>query len=589
VDDGPDPGPAPVHRVDVTSSSGVLVGDGNVQHNTFNFLFGGRQPDGPVVAGKVPQAPPAFQPREDLMARLRAAGSGVSVVRALTGMRGVGKTQLAAAYARECGAAGWRLVAWVDAEDMSVMLSGLAVVADRLGIDRADKPLEAIGLEVRNRLEADGERCLIVFDNVVDFSAVRPYLPSLGAPQVVMTTTEASVGTAREPLTVGVFRDEEAQAFLAERTGRDGSADARHVAVELGHLPLALAQAAAVIAAQRLSYQTYLDRLRAYPASKVLPPAKNEPYPRGTAEAILLSLDALGAADPAGLGRTILAVMSLLSPAGISREFLYAGGAAGIWAGDEEAVDEALGRLADMALLNFSDDGSTVSVHRLVMRVIRERRARDGTLAGLGLRCCSLLLSAEEPIGELWRHRAPVRELFQQVQALNDHLASYLETGREELAETLLSLRVRALRHFYDLGDGAAQVIEFGEPLVADCARVLGADHPDTLMARNHLAQAYQAAGRYSEAVAVAGADAGRPGAGARRRSPGHAPVVEQPGARVPGRGGCGGWAGRRDFARLGWRHEQASGSLHRRYWGYLVGLRARGRRRRPRRRTVRA
>jgi hypothetical protein len=93
--------------VEITGGQGHYVGDHGIQVN----LFGDRRPPGPVVAGSVPQPPPAFRPREDLMARLRAAGPGVSVVRAVTGMRGVGKTQLAAAYARECMEAGWRLVA----------------------------------------------------------------------------------------------------------------------------------------------------------------------------------------------------------------------------------------------------------------------------------------------------------------------------------------------------------------------------------------------------------------------------------------------------------------------------------------------
>src|SRR5215469_13655101 len=91
------PDPAAARHVRIADSQGVNVGDGP-QIN----LFLRPPPPGPVVAGSIPQTPPAFRPREDLMIQLRAAGPGMSVVRAVTGMRGVGKTQLAAAYAREC-------------------------------------------------------------------------------------------------------------------------------------------------------------------------------------------------------------------------------------------------------------------------------------------------------------------------------------------------------------------------------------------------------------------------------------------------------------------------------------------------------
>jgi tetratricopeptide (TPR) repeat protein len=54
-----------------------------------------------------------------------------------------------------------------------------------------------------------------------------------------------------------------------------------------------------------------------------------------------------------------------------------------------------------------------------------------------------------------------------------------------------------------ELGDSAAQTIQIAEPLLADCERILGPDHPDTLTSRNNLAAAYRAAGRAAEAIAL--------------------------------------------------------------------------------------
>lgn len=245
-------------RVDVHDGQGVMAGEHNTQYNTFIQSASPAAP-GPVVVGKVPQAPPAFQPREDLLAALSAAEPGVSVVHAVTGMRGVGKTQLAAAYARQRIDEGWRLVAWVDAEDQAAVLNGLAVVASRLGIEVPDgTDLTATGELVRNRLEADGDCCLLVFDNVTDVPELRPYLPAAGKSQVLITSTAAGTTGLGAPVQVDVFTEDEALAFLLERTGRDDTVGARELAAELGRLPLALAQAAAVIAVQRLPYAVYL-------------------------------------------------------------------------------------------------------------------------------------------------------------------------------------------------------------------------------------------------------------------------------------------------------------------------------------------
>jgi hypothetical protein len=193
---------SPVTPVEIPSGQGVLVGESGTQDNKFIQTYIEQQvvqaPSasavGPVVAGEVPQSPPAFQPRPELLMALRNSGPGVAIVRAVTGMRGVGKTQAAAAYARTRIDEGWRLVAWINAGDMAQLLSGLAVVAGRLGIGDPYTSLEDTAALLRNELEANGDQCLMVFDNVADLNGIRPFLPAAGKAHVVITSTDSGGG-----------------------------------------------------------------------------------------------------------------------------------------------------------------------------------------------------------------------------------------------------------------------------------------------------------------------------------------------------------------------------------------------------------
>src|ERR1700723_3101658 len=99
---------------------------------------------GQTVVGDIPAERPGLQPRPGLLAALNQAGlkpggvnragAGGPVVQVLTGRSGVGRTQLAAAYARAKAAAAWRLVAWVNAGSAGSLLAGLAAVADAAGL-----------------------------------------------------------------------------------------------------------------------------------------------------------------------------------------------------------------------------------------------------------------------------------------------------------------------------------------------------------------------------------------------------------------------------------------------------------------------
>jgi hypothetical protein len=260
-------------------------------------------------------------------------------------------------------------VAWVNAADAGALHGGLAEVAAALGLGTGSN--EDAGLVVRHCLETGGERCLLVFENADDPDYLRPFVPAAGAARMLITSTRQSVANLGVGVPVDVFAEDEALAFQAERTGSDDSAGARVLAAELGRLPLALAQAAAVIIGQHLGYDVYRQRLRSMPVDALLTPVQAGQYPHGLAAAVLLSLDLARAGDDGETCGAVMELVSMLSPSGVGRTLMHAAGHSGALAGHgrdgevrAEVVGAVLGRLAGSSLLTFSVDGGSVSAHR---------------------------------------------------------------------------------------------------------------------------------------------------------------------------------------------------------------------------------
>jgi tetratricopeptide (TPR) repeat protein len=461
-----------------------------------------------VVVGDIPALRPGFQPRPALLAQLNRASQDPPVV--LTGIWGAGKTQLAAAYARARLADGWRLIAWVDARDSETLLAGLAAVAEAAGMSvGGSRPgLADAGQAVRHWLEADGSRRLLVFDGVEDLGLLRPFVPAAGAARVLLTMAGELVPEFGTRVSVGVFSAEEALALLGGRTGLADEDGALAVAVQLGYLPLALDQAAAMIAKQHVGYAAYLAKLRVLSAGDHLARGEGEedqPSPPGVAEAVLLAMEAASVADRLGVSIGVIELVAMLSPAVVRRDLLRSAGQAGTLLGGGRRVagsmvDQALERLNERSLLSFSLDGRAVSLHRLAARVIRAGLARQGRLVTACRAAASAVDEAATAPATPRDHRA-ARELIGQIMALLDNAKASADDADEELDRKLMRLRRLALDRLVGLGDSMPRAIAIGEPLIADLERLQGPDDPDTMRARNDLARAYREAGRVADAI----------------------------------------------------------------------------------------
>jgi tetratricopeptide (TPR) repeat protein len=460
-----------------------------------------------VVVGDIPALRPGFQPRPALLVQLDQPSQSPPVV--LTGTSGVGKTQLAAAYARARLADNWRLIAWVNARDSETLLAGLVAVAEAAGLSvGGSRPQAAdVGQAVRHWLEADGSRRLLVFDDVEDPYMLRPFVPAAGAARVLINVTGEPAAELGTSVLIGVFSAEEALALLGERTGLADEDGALALAVQLGYLPLAVDQAAGVIAKQHVDYAAYLAKLNALSAGNFLAGGEDEeqPSPPGVAETVLLAMEAASAADRIGVSIGVIELVAMLSPAVVHRDLLRAAGQAGTLLGRGRRVaaamvDQALERLNERSLLGLSLNSQAVSVHRLVAQVVRSGLARQGRL---GTACQAAASAVEASAAALAKHgdHSAVREMIGQITALAENAGAAPDDVGETLARTLTRLRSLTLDHLVELGDSTPRAIEIGEPLIADHERLLGASHPDTLNARDSLAPANEDAGRVAGAI----------------------------------------------------------------------------------------
>ena len=204
---------------------------------------GAGRPGRDLFIGEIPREPLAFQARNDLrdhLPKVRKTHREVAVY-SLTGQRGAGKTQLAAAYARQWRKSG-RPGAWITAATTEQLLGGLSVVAAELGLSHDGEDSATAARKFRQWLEHRNDPYLVVFDNAVNPDELSTWLPSQGTARILITSNRRHFKLlGGVEVEVERFTTAEAMSYLRERLNIDDEDGARRLVGELDHLPLALA------------------------------------------------------------------------------------------------------------------------------------------------------------------------------------------------------------------------------------------------------------------------------------------------------------------------------------------------------------
>ncbi|GAA3442867.1 hypothetical protein GCM10018955_23050 [Planomonospora venezuelensis] len=339
----------------------------------------------PEIWGKkVPGKNKNFTGRSAVLARLRESLTSsadptalLPLPQALHGLGGVGKTQLAIEYAWKYRGE-YDVVWWITADQPELVPSALAGLAEGLGLrSAAVVGIEEAAASVREALQRGTpyDRWLLIFDNADEPELIRGMIPDGGPGHVLITSRNSRWSGVAETVTVDVFTREESLAFLNKRVGHEvDRKEADRLATELGDLPLALEQAAALQHQTGMSTEEYIEELHER-TRDLLSMGQSTEYPLSMTAAWQLSLEAVESKVPqAG---DLLRCLAFFGPNPVPRDVFRRGNkGGGARMGpilkDPVALNQAFAVLNRFALVKVEGDARTVQVHRLVQALLRD-------------------------------------------------------------------------------------------------------------------------------------------------------------------------------------------------------------------------
>jgi tetratricopeptide (TPR) repeat protein len=489
----------------------------------------------------VPNRNADFTGRDTTLERLHdgLTGDGTAVVlaRAVYGLGGVGKTQVALEYAHRFKA-DYRLIWWINAEQPLEITLALAELAGRLGLHTSDNAVEAAASALEQlRREVTG-RWLLIFDNAEDPEDLAPFLPT-GSGHIVITSRNQAWSHYAEPVELDVFSPQESLTHLTQHVPGLNERDAARVSAAVGDLPLAIEQAAAWLAETGMPAALYAEWLETQTTNAL---GLNKPldYAKPVVAAWNLSIDRLKQQSPASV--RLLQILAFCSPDPISATLLYSDAMLGCLLPYDESLSQKLmiGRvireISRFALVKVDRDSNSLQIHRLVQAVIRSQMSDEGQVEARH-EVHKVLAGARPRQGEtddpanwstydiIWPHLGPsladecddrrTRQLlidWVRYQWKHGKFDSALVLGRrlEDLWTQYLGPDHQQTLHLrFQIANILRSQGKFSEARELDTfvlerqREVLGSDHPHSLMTANGLGADLRALGYFQQALTL--------------------------------------------------------------------------------------
>lgn len=437
-------------------------------------------PSGTIISKHLPVPNPNFTGRKEILARIEdVLRSGKRV--ALSGLPGMGKTQIAAMYSSS-HLPDYQVVCWLRSELPVSLASDYSELASDLNLPEKDLQDQAKKIEAARRWLEHSSGWLLVFDNVQEAGDIEGYIPRSGRGHIIITSRSPAWGGVAEVLQVNEFDRADSVEFLLKRTRQEDREAADQLAAELGDLPLALEQAGAYIEEVGISIADYLELFRST-RPEILRRGKPSGYTETVALTFELSLRKVR--ERSNAAADLMQLFAFLSPDDIPRSLLI-DGVDELPPSRREVVsnkiefNDAIAALRRYSLIEISSSGDMYSVHRLVQAVVQDMMTADQqkVWAEIALKLVNSSYPFDSDDVRTW-DRASV--LLPHVLVAAEH-AQRMGVAPETVARLLnqAGLYLRGSAKYHKARECFERALEIGE-------KVYGKDHPNVAIAVNNL------------------------------------------------------------------------------------------------------